>query len=151
MQEIDFDLASISGAGILPLGKMTLLFGLNGAGKSAILHGITKIGGVYPEQQAYSEDDILLFDNPDLTLDPRNIVKLYKNIQSLPNRVVVATQSPVLMSEFDESDCFYVEKKDGKTRATRITEYPYWRDLIAEYTLGCLYMSDIFLTDREHS
>lgn len=56
--------------------------------------------------------------------------------------MILATHSPVLISQFDPSELLAVESKDGRTQMTRLSEIGEIQDLLQEYAAGSLYMSE---------
>lgn len=89
---------------------------------------------------------ILLLDEPELSLHPWALVVLGKAIKAAAEKhrkqVLVATHSPVLMSQFDPADCIAVELVEGRTRLTRVSEIENIGDLLEQYATGSLYVSE---------
>lgn len=89
---------------------------------------------------------IILLDEPELSLHPWALAVLGKAIQTatrLHNRqVIIATHSPVLMSQFEPADCLAVELAEGRTRLKRVSEIENISDLLEQYATGSLYMSE---------
>ena len=56
---------------------------------------------------------------------------------------MIATHSPVLISQFESSDIIATElNEDNSTRMRRVGDMPDLADLLAEYAAGSLYMSE---------
>jgi predicted ATPase len=90
---------------------------------------------------------IMLLDEPELSLHPWALAVLGKAIkvaaQHHQKQVLVATHSPVLMSQFEPKDCLAVELTKGRTRLKRVSEIENIGDLLADYATGSLYMSEM--------
>jgi predicted ATPase len=89
---------------------------------------------------------IILLDEPELSLHPWALAVLGKAIQAATRehekQVIIATHSPVLMSQFEPADCMTVELVQGRTRLTRVSEIENIGDLLEQYATGSLYMSE---------
>jgi predicted ATPase len=89
---------------------------------------------------------ILLLDEPELSLHPWALVVLGKAIRTAASehqkQVIIATHSPVLMSQFELADCIAVELSEGRTRLKRVSEMENISDLLERYATGSLYMSE---------
>ena len=55
---------------------------------------------------------------------------------------MLATHSPVLISQFDPEQILTVAQENGRTRITRLSEIAEIKDLLEEYAPGSLYMSE---------
>jgi predicted ATPase len=90
---------------------------------------------------------IMLFDEPEQSLHPWAIAVLAKAIKSAASehhkQVIIATHSPVLMSQFETKDCLAVELERGRTRLKRVSEIEGIGDLLEQYATGSLYMSEV--------
>ena len=90
---------------------------------------------------------LMLIDEPETSLHPWAIAILAKAIKEATERwgkqVILATHSPVLISQFDPDQILTVEQKDGRTRITRLSEVEEIKDLLQEYAPGSLYMSEM--------
>jgi predicted ATPase len=66
--------------------------------------------------------DILLIDEPDLSLHPKALELLYHiiNIMSKYNQVVFSTQSTEVLNKFDADDILVTDRTGGKTSFNRI-------------------------------
>jgi predicted ATPase len=89
---------------------------------------------------------ILLLDEPELSLHPWALAMLGKAIKAAARdyqkQVIIATHSPVLMSQFEPADCIAVELVEGRTRLKRVSEIENIGDLLEQYATGSLYMSE---------
>lgn len=89
---------------------------------------------------------LLLLDEPELSLHPWALAVLGKAIQAAAHehqkQVLLATHSPVLMSQFEPADCMAVELEQGRTRLRRVSEIEGIDDLLEQYATGSLYMSE---------
>jgi predicted ATPase len=89
---------------------------------------------------------LVLFDEPEASLHPWALAVLAKAIReataSWGRQVILATQSPVLISEFDRDEQLAVELQDGRTQITRVSEIEDIQDLLEDYSTGTLYMTE---------
>ena len=89
---------------------------------------------------------IILLDEPELSLHPWALAVLGKAIKAAARdhqkQVIIATHSPVLMSQFEPADCMAVELVEGRTRLKRVSEIEDIDDLLEQYATGSLYMSE---------
>ena len=58
-------------------------------------------------------------------------------------QVMIATHSPVLMSQFEANQCFATSVSDGQTKIESISEIEGIQDLLDQYATGSLYMSEV--------
>jgi len=90
---------------------------------------------------------LMLIDEPETSLHPWAIAVLANAIREATEewgkQVIVATHSPVLMSQFNPNQILTVEQADGRTRITRLSEVEENKDLLQEYAPGSLYMSEV--------
>jgi predicted ATPase len=90
---------------------------------------------------------LLLLDEPETSLHPWAIAVLAKAIvhatEEWGRQVILATHSPVLMSQFESDQSFAVELKEGRTQITRLSEVEGVQDLLEQYASGSLYMSEL--------
>jgi len=92
---------------------------------------------------------VLIFDEPDLSLHPHAITVLAKAMREAVDKwnrqIFIATHSPVLLSQFEPHETYAVEA-DPKlgTRAKRVSEIENIQDLLEEYATGSLYMCEMF-------
>ncbi len=96
----------------------------------------------------FSEDDresVLLFDEPELSLHPWAVAVFADALKTAAvdwqKQVFIATHSPVLISQFDPSDILVAGVEDGRARFCRLSGMEEIRDLLDQYAVGALYMS----------
>ncbi len=91
-------------------------------------------------------DAVLLLDEPEISLHPWAIAVLARAIKRAATQwrkqVLVATHSPVLISQFDPADVLAARVEEGRATFTRLSEMPEMEDLLDEYAAGSLYMSE---------
>ncbi len=89
---------------------------------------------------------LVLFDEPEAALHPWALAVLAKAIfeatHSWGRQVILATHSPVLISQFELDEQLTVETRAGQTVMTRVDEIEDIRDLLERYATGSLYMSE---------
>lgn len=90
--------------------------------------------------------DVIVIDEPELGLHPFAIGKLSGMIQSAASRgtkVIVATQSPDLVSYFNPEDIITVDQIDGETNFNRLEndEFERW---LNDFSMGDLWKKNIF-------
>ncbi len=94
-----------------------------------------------PEREA-----LVLLDEPEMSLHPWALVVLAKAIRTAGStwskQVLVATHSPVLISQFEPEEIIVAETDAGRTRLHRVSEMEGIQDLLDEYAAGSLYMSE---------
>lgn len=90
---------------------------------------------------------ILMFDEPDLSLHPWALFVLAEAIQDATKnwgrQVLLATHSPVLLSQFPEDSLYLMVPKDGQTTVQRLSDMEEPRELLRQYGAGYLYMSQL--------
>lgn len=90
---------------------------------------------------------LILLDEPEISLHPWAISVLAKAIRvagiSWNKQVLVATHSPVLISQFEPREVVAAEVEDGRTRLQPISEIEGISDLLDEYAAGSLYMAQM--------
>ena len=88
--------------------------------------------------------DLLLLDEPELGLHPAAIALVGDMIKALAEerQVIVATQSPLLVDEFDLDEIHVLELRDGRTTISRHDkkEYLHW---LEKYTTGELWQKNL--------
>ena len=90
---------------------------------------------------------LLLFDEPETSLHPHAIAVFAEATCEAAARwrrqVFMATHSPVLISQFEPTDVVVAEAgKDRSTTLRRVSEIAEVRDLLEQYSVGSLYMSE---------
>jgi predicted ATPase len=90
---------------------------------------------------------VVLLDEPDLSLHPWALFVLSEAMEEAAHKwscqLLVATHSPVLLSQFDEESLYLMMPKDGATTIQRVSEMTENRDLLDQYAVGALYMSQL--------
>jgi predicted ATPase len=90
-------------------------------------------------------ETLILLDEPETSLHPWAIAVLAEAIKGAAERnrqILVATHSPVLISQFGSNEIIAAELEEGRTRLRRLSEIEDIRDLLDEYAAGSLYMSE---------
>ena len=90
----------------------------------------------------------LLLDEPELGLHPTAISVIGELIRSssLDRQVIVATQSPLLVDEFDLSEILVLELRDGQTQVRRFDgtdDQNRYRNWLSRYSLGELWQKNV--------
>ena len=90
--------------------------------------------------------DMILLDEPELGLHPAAVSLVAAMIQSLSveKQVIVATQSTLLVNEFDIDEIIVLDLKDGQTKFRKLDadEYKVWVE--SDYSTGELWWKNIF-------
>jgi predicted ATPase len=86
---------------------------------------------------------LIIIDEPELGLHPSAITVIAALLQqaSLHAQVIVATQSPTFLDEFDPEDVIVVDREKGKSTFTR-QDSDKLRDWLEEYSLGELWQKN---------
>lgn len=92
-------------------------------------------------------DTLILFDEPEISLHPWAIATFAKAVKlataSWNKQIFIATHSPVLMSQFNPENILVTEVDEiGQTVIKRVSEMEEIQDLLEEYAIGSLYMSE---------
>lgn len=89
---------------------------------------------------------VILLDEPEVSLHPWALAVLAQAIRTAgeawKKQVLVATHSPVLISQFEPNEVIAAETAAGSTRLRRVSEMEDIQDLLDEYATGSLYMSE---------
>lgn len=91
---------------------------------------------------------LILFDEPEMSLHPYAL-SVFAQAVELATRewnkqVFIATHSPVLMSQFSSENVLAMEIGEfGQTVIKRVSEIVDIQDLLQEYAIGSLYMSEM--------
>ncbi len=89
---------------------------------------------------------LVMIDEPETLLHPWALAVLGNAIREAAEKwdrqVILATHSPVLMSQFEPNELLAVESKEGRTQITRVSEMDDIQDLLQDYAAGSLYMSE---------
>lgn len=90
-------------------------------------------------------DSLIVLDEPEISLHPWPLVVLGKALRLATERwskqVLVATHSPVLLSQFEAEQVLAAEVVEGQTKLHRASEIEEIQDLLEDYALGSLYMA----------
>jgi predicted ATPase len=92
----------------------------------------------------------MLFDEPELGLHPYALMLLGKLVRgatlsrwgSSIRQVILSTQSPLLLNEFEPEDVVVVERADGQSVFTRLNR-DHLNEWLAEYSLGELWQKNV--------
>ena len=88
--------------------------------------------------------NVIFLDEPELGLHPSAICLLGSMIKTLSRetQVILATQSPLLVDEFDLDEIIVLDLKDGKTDMRQLDEknYKHW---LEEYSTGQLWQKNV--------
>ena len=91
---------------------------------------------------------LILMDEPETSLHPWALAVFGKAVKLATEKwnkqVVIATHSPVLLSQFDVEDILAVELDNrGQTVIKRVSKIVEIQDLLENYALGSLYMAEM--------
>jgi predicted ATPase len=90
---------------------------------------------------------LVMFDEPDLSLNPWAIQILAEAIQEAADnwnsQFLIATHSPVLLSMFNENDLFVSQRAEGQSTFKRLVDVADLKDLLGQYAAGSLYMMQL--------
>lgn len=99
------------------------------------------------------ERSLILLDEPEISLHPWPIVVLARAIERAMNergqQILIATHSPVLLSQFPPAQVLVASLSAGRTVLRRVSEIAEVQDLIDQYALGSLYMAEELGAHRE--
>lgn len=105
---------------------------------------LTLLTALFSEERG--RNSLLLLDEPEMSLHPWAIAVLAKAINHATEKwgrqVILATHSPVLMSQFESDQSFVIEAKERRTQITRLSDVEGIQDLLEQYASGSLYMSE---------
>ena len=87
---------------------------------------------------------IIAIDEPELGLHPNAICIIAALLKqaSLHSQVIVATQSPTLLDEFDPEDVIVVDREEGKSTFTRQSP-DRLREWLKDYSLGEIWQKNV--------
>ncbi len=90
----------------------------------------------------------LMFDEPEVSLHPYALSVFAEAVKFAANewnrQIFIATHSPVLISQFEPEDILATElDEQGETVMKRVSEMNDIKDLLSEYAVGSLYMSEL--------
>jgi predicted ATPase len=102
-----------------------------------LLTALFSEGGVRPA--------VLLFDEPEVSLHPWALSVFAEAVEFAAaewnKQVLIATHSPVLLSQFRIDHVLATEMEEGRTRVRRLSEMDEIQDLLTQYAAGSLYMA----------
>lgn len=91
-------------------------------------------------------ESLLLLDEPEISLHPWPIAvfarAVYRACRERACQVMIATHSPVLLSQFAASEILTASLVDGQTQLRRVSEMTEIGDLLEQYAVGSLYMAE---------
>ncbi len=89
--------------------------------------------------------DVIMLDEPELGLHPAAVELVGGMIQSLAaeRQVIVATQSPLLVSAFELDEIFTLDLQDGETKARKLSADDYQVWLEDGFTAGQLWQTNL--------
>jgi predicted ATPase len=99
----------------------------------------------------FSEGDtrssVVLFDEPEISLHPWAIAVFAKAVNAAARdwnrQVLIATHSPVLISQFDPKEILAAEVTHGQTAVRRLSNIHEVDDLLQQYAAGSLYEAQL--------
>lgn len=98
---------------------------------------------LFGEEQEHGA--LLLFDEPETSLHPWPLAVIGEAMRLAANewnkQIVVATHSPVLISQFDPDQLLAVESNAGGTMVRRASEMAEVSDLLEQFAAGAIYMA----------
>ena len=90
---------------------------------------------------------VLLFDEPEVSLHPWALSVFADAVELASEQwnkqVLIATHSPVLLSQFDVKHILATGVEEGRTVVRRLNEMVEVKDLLEEYAAGSLYMAQL--------
>jgi predicted ATPase len=94
-----------------------------------------------------NRSSIILFDEPETSLHPHAITTFARAVieacAGWERQVFIATHSPVLLSQFKPEEIVLASLDASRTTTlTRLTQVEELQDLLAEYSVGTLYMAE---------
>ncbi|NLI00411.1 MAG: AAA family ATPase [Chthonomonadales bacterium] len=88
---------------------------------------------------------LIMYDEPETSLHPWALAVFAEAVKEAAGhfgrQVIIATHSPVLISQFEPDEVIAAELKDGRTTLTRVSEMSELTALLDEYAAGSLYMT----------
>jgi predicted ATPase len=92
-------------------------------------------------------ETVLLFDEPEISLHPWALAVLAEAVkfaaEQWNKQVLIATHSPVLISQFEPDQILAMDIRDGRALPRRLNDVPEIQDLLKEYGAGSLYMAEV--------
>jgi predicted ATPase len=97
--------------------------------------------------EGWNRTSLMLFDEPEISLHPWALTMLAEAVKLAADQwnkqILIATHSPVLISQFDPKQILAAEVDEGRTRICRVSDIDGVRDLLEQYATGSLYMSEM--------
>jgi predicted ATPase len=95
-------------------------------------------------QSTHSMPRVIAIDEPELGLHPNAICIIAALLKqaSLHCQVIIATQSPTLLDEFDPEDVIVVDRKEDQSTFTRLSPDKL-KEWLEEYSLGELWQKNV--------
>jgi predicted ATPase len=94
-----------------------------------------------------SRSAVLLFDEPEVSLHPWALAVFARAVneaaEDWAKQTVIATHSPVLLSQFDTTQILAANSADGQSHFRRLSDMVEIKDLLESYATGSLYMSQM--------
>ena len=91
-------------------------------------------------------DSVLIFDEPEVSLHPWAIAVLAQAMKTAAKtwnkQILLATHSPVLISQFDPEDVLVARSNNGRTEFDRLSQISDVQGLLDMYAAGALYMAE---------
>lgn len=98
---------------------------------------------------------VLLFDEPEISLHPWALSILAEAINLAANdwnkQVIVATHSPVLISQFETDQIIAAEVVEGETKLKRLSNFANIANLLDQYAAGSLYMANTIASQGQQA
>jgi predicted ATPase len=99
-----------------------------------------------------NRSSFLLIDEPETSLHPWALAVFAEAVieaaKKWDKQILLATHSPVLISQFDPDHILSVETYDGRASLTRLREIPAIQDLLEQYAAGSLFMSEVIASQN---
>ncbi len=90
---------------------------------------------------------LMLIDEPETSLHPWAMAVLAEAIteatEEWGKQVILATHSPVLISQFEPEQILDIGQDQGRARITRLSDMKDIQDLLEDYAAGSLYMAEV--------
>lgn len=103
--------------------------------------------------EGQDRDSLLLMDEPETSLHPWALSVFAEAVKLATSQwnkqVILATHSPVLISQFDAEDTWTADIESGRTRLRQLSTVREADDLLRQYSAGSLYMADLLAPQRE--
>jgi predicted ATPase len=88
---------------------------------------------------------LLVLDEPEISLHPWPLAVMAHALRTAARerarQIVLATHSPVMISQFESHELLVAEKVDGRMGIRRLDEIPDLQDLLEQFAAGSIYMA----------